>query len=131
MQPLRVLIVDDEPSICRALSVALRRADCVPLVAHAANAAMDLVRNEKIDVMIVDLRIPDLRGDVVVHFAAAIQPHLRNSTLLVTGDVTAEAESILDSLGCPYLRKPFSLGDILTAVFALAPAQSAPTLRRA
>lgn len=131
MQPLRVLIVDDEPSICRALSVALRRAGCAPLVAHTAGAAMDLVRAERIDVMVVDLRIPDLRGDVVVHFAAAIQPHLRNSTLLVTGDVTVEAEAILDSLGCPYLRKPFSLGDILSTVFALAPGQSAPALRRA
>lgn len=121
MQPLRVLVVDDEPSICRALSIALQRAGCVALTATSGNAALELLHHEPVDVLVVDLRIPDLRGDVVVHYAAAIQPHLRTATLLVTGDVAERADAILEDCGCPYLRKPFKLADVIATVFALAP----------
>lgn len=124
MRPLRVLVVDDEPSICRALVIALQRAGCVALSATSGTAGIDLLRHEHVDVLIVDLRIPDLRGDVVVHYAAAIQPHLRGATLVITGDVTEDAETILDAVGCPYMRKPFRLADVLSTVFALAPADA-------
>src|SRR5690606_31084249 len=69
MKPLRVLIVDDEPSICRALVIALERAGCIALSATSGSAALDLLRHEPVDVLVMDLRMPDLRGDVVAHFA--------------------------------------------------------------
>lgn len=131
MQPLRVLVIDDEPSICRALVIALQRAGCVALSVTSGSAAIELLRHEIVDVLIVDLRIPDLRGDVVVHYAVAMQPHLRNATLVITGDVTEDGEQILDAIGCPYMRKPFSLADVLATVFALAPTDSHTTRKRA
>jgi len=131
MKPLRVLIVDDEPSICRALVIALERAGCIALSATSGSAALDLLRHEPVDVLVMDLRMPDLRGDVVAHFAAAIQPNLRGATLMITGDVTENGEELLDVLGCPYMRKPFSLSDVLATVFALAPADRFPARRLA
>ncbi len=119
--PIRILIVDDEPAICRALTIAFQRAGYVAFHAISGAAALDLLGREPIDVLVVDFRIPDGRGDVTYHYAAAIQPHLRDQTLMVTGDVSERAELLLDSCGCPYLRKPFSLTDILDAVRALAP----------
>ncbi len=131
ISPLRVLVVDDEPSICRALVIALERAGCVAMSVTSGSAALDLLRHEPVDVLVMDLRMPDLRGDVVAHFAAALQPRLRGATLMITGDVTEDGEELLDVLGCPYMRKPFRLADVIATVFALAPADTYPARRQA
>jgi DNA-binding response OmpR family regulator len=118
---VRVLVVDDEPSICRALTIALSRAGFDAVAAQSGDAAIALVRKEHFDVLIVDLRIPDMRGDVVFELAAALQPQLRTQTLFMTGDITERAQKIIAACQCPLLRKPFDLRDVFDAVTALAP----------
>lgn len=117
----RVLIVDDEPSICKALQIALTRAGFDAHVAESGDAALNKLRSEHFDAMIVDLRMPDLRGDVLFELAAAIQPQLRHRTLFTTGDITDRAERLIGACGCPMLRKPFDLIDAIDTIRALAP----------
>jgi len=121
----RVLIVDDEPSICRALTIALSRAGYEASAAHSGEAAHEVLRTERFDVLVLDLRIPDVRGDVLFHLAVSLQPHLREHTLFITGDVTERAQALIDDCQCSLLRKPFKLEDILAAVAALCPGQQA------
>ena len=118
----RVLIVDDEPSICRALQIALARAGMVGSIAESGDAALAKLRAEQFDVMICDLRMPDLRGDVLFELASAIQPQLRHRTLFTTGDITDRAERLIDACKCPMLRKPFELNDVVETVRAMLPA---------
>ncbi|MHB1223683.1 MAG: response regulator [Gemmatimonadaceae bacterium] len=125
--PLRVLVVDDEPSICRALAIALRRAGCEAVIAPDGDAALDVLRSQPVDVLILDLRMIGMRGDSLFHLAAAIQPQLREQTLFITGDVTDRAESLIRSCGVPYLRKPFALNDVIQLVFALVPQRRSAT----
>lgn len=125
--PLRVLIVDDEPSIRRALAIALERAGCQAIVAADGETALEVLRAQTVDVMILDLRMVGMRGDSLYHVAAAIQPHLRARSLFITGDVTDRAEALIRSCGAPYLRKPFSLADVTRVVFELAPQQRRST----
>lgn len=120
--PIRVLVVDDEPSICRALAIALRRAGCDPITAESADAALAILRSQHVDALVLDLRIPDMRGDALFHLATAIQPHLRRQTMFATGDVTERAETLIRACGAPYVRKPFALSDITDTVQALVPA---------
>jgi DNA-binding NtrC family response regulator len=117
----RVLVVDDEPSICKALSIVLGGAGYDVETVVSGDTATSLLRTEHFDVMIVDLRVPDMRGDILFALAAAIQPQLRTATLFITGDITARAEQLIAACGCPMLRKPFDLADVLDAVAALAP----------
>jgi two-component system, sensor histidine kinase SagS len=117
----RVLIVDDEPSICRALTIALTRAGYEAESALSGEAAHELLRSSHFDVLILDLRIPDVRGDVLFHLAGSLQPHLRRQTLFTTGDVTDRAQALIDECDCPLIRKPFKLDDVLTAVASLCP----------
>lgn len=117
----RVLIVDDEPSICRAIQIALSRAGIDGVVAESGDAALAKLRTEQFDVMICDLRMPDLRGDVLFELAAAIQPQLRHRTLFTTGDITDRAERLIDACKCPMLRKPFELSDVVDTVRAMLP----------
>lgn len=119
--PLRVLVVDDEPSICRALAIALKRAGCESFIAPDGDAAIELLRREPVDVMILDLRMIGMRGDSLFHVAIAIQPHLQRQSLFITGDVTERADILIRSCDVPYLRKPFALADVIRIVFELVP----------
>jgi DNA-binding NtrC family response regulator len=118
---VRVLVVDDEPAICRALSIALTRAGYDVRTAFSGDAALAVLATQHIDVMVIDLRIPDTRGDVVFELAAATYPHLRNRTLFMTGDISERAYKLILSCKCPSLRKPFELKELIDAVHSLAP----------
>ena len=117
----RVLVVDDEPSICRALAIVLADAGYDVETVVSGETASSLLRTERFDALIVDLRVPDMRGDILFALASALQPRLRNATLFITGDITERAEQLIAACACPMLRKPFDLGDVLEAVAALAP----------
>lgn len=116
-----VLVVDDEPSICKALTMALQRAGYDAEFALSGEAALGTIRSKHVDVLLIDLRIPDTRGDVVFEVAAAIQPQLRTQTLFMTGDITEKGHNLIAACKCNFLRKPFDLRDMLDAVAALSP----------
>jgi len=118
---VRVLVVDDEPSICKALTMALSRAGYEAIAAQSGESALAIIRSEHVDVMLIDLRIPDMRGDVIFEVAAGHQPHLRYQTLFMTGDITERAHKLIAACKCHFLRKPFDLRDMTDAVAALAP----------
>jgi DNA-binding NtrC family response regulator len=118
---VRVLVVDDEPSICKALEIALGRQGFSVVTVGGGETATSLLREQHFDVLLVDLRIPDMRGDVIFELAAAIQPHLRTATLFMTGDITERAQRLIGACKSPTLRKPFDLRDVIDAVAALVP----------
>jgi DNA-binding response OmpR family regulator len=117
----RVLVVDDEPAICKALTMALARAGFNAVAAQTGEGALAILRSERVDVLVLDLRIPDTRGDVIFELAAAIHPHLRTQTLFLTGDISERALRLIAACRCPSLRKPFELRELTDADSALAP----------
>jgi two-component system OmpR family response regulator len=120
-RPVRVLIVDDEAPICRAVSLALEQAAYEVASARSAEAAYSLLKAAHYDILIIDLRIPDERGDVIFEFAAGEQPHLRYASLFLTGDISDQAAKLMAACKIPILLKPFELDDLLNAVASLAP----------
>ena len=58
----RILVVDDEPSILHSLALGLSSKDNVVDLASAGNAAIKKGSQEKYDVLIVDLCLPDMDG---------------------------------------------------------------------
>ena len=115
--PLRLLVVDDEPSICQALALLFRWHGIDVVTALSAAEAARILAETLVDVLLIDLRLRDARGDSVFHAAIARDPTYRERTLFMTGDITAEAERIIAATNCPFLRKPF---DITLAVQAIA-----------
>jgi len=120
-QLTHVLLVDDEPAICKALALALSRAGFRVTTALSGETAMSVVRGEHVDLLVVDLRIPDMRGDTLFELAAAIQPHLRTRALFTTGDITERAQELIEACRCPLLRKPFDLKDLIEWVRGVQP----------
>jgi DNA-binding response OmpR family regulator len=116
---MRVLIVDDEPTICRALQIALTRAGYAVDTRETGEGALELLRREHVDALIVDLRIPDTRGDVLFEIAAATQPQLRRQTLFITGDASSRGMELVGACGCPVLFKPFDLKELIARIASL------------
>lgn len=126
-QQTHVLLVDDEPAICKALSLALTRAGFRCSTALSGENAMSIVRTEHVDLLVLDLRIPDMRGDAFFELAAAMQPHLRSRTLFTTGDITERAQELIEACRCPMLRKPFDLKDLVDWAKGVQPKQKDQT----
>jgi DNA-binding response OmpR family regulator len=112
----RILVVDDEPSICRALTIAFSRGGYDVRAVESGEVALSMLRTEHFDCMVVDLRVPDVRGDVLFELAASLQPQLRTSTLFTTGDASEFAQDLIGACGCPLVAKPFDLVELLATV---------------
>ena len=123
------MVVDDEPSICSAMTQVLRRAGLDPVVALGAQEA-DTLLSESIDAMLLDLRMPHMRGDVFFYLASARFPHLRSRTLFMTGDISPDAERLITQTGCACLWKPFPNAVLVDAIRGLLPEHSRPVVAR-
>jgi DNA-binding NtrC family response regulator len=118
---LRILIVDDEDALGRAMQIALSFKGWDVVCTQGGEQAYGRLQHEHFDVMVLDLLMPDMRGDVFFFMATSVQPHLAQSTLFVTGDITKHADELIADCGCDLLRKPFDLDDLVGLVEKLAP----------
>ena len=121
----RVLIVDDEPAICSALTSVLRRAGFDPVSARDALEA-DALLSESVAALLLDLRMPHVRGDVFYFSAAARFPVLRRRTLFITGDISPDAERMIAQTGCDYLLKPFTNSVLVEALHTILAESGGP-----
>jgi two-component system, OmpR family, KDP operon response regulator KdpE len=119
----RVLVVDDEPQILRALQIALRGAGYAVDVAAGKREALAQATMRPPDALIVDLLLPDGSGTDLCR-------ELRRNTqapILILSAVGDEQEKItaLDAGADDYVTKPFS-GDELLARLRAALRRTAP-----
>jgi len=112
----KILVLDDEPSICRALSLAFERVGADVRAVVRGEDALALLRTEHFDCLVVDLRVPDVRGDILFELAASLQPHLRAATVFTTGDASEFAQDLIGACGCPLVEKPFDLEELIGVV---------------
>ena len=123
----RVLIVDDEPAICSALTSVLRRAGFDPVAARDGLEA-DALLSDSIVALLLDLRMPHVRGDVFYFSAAARFPALRRRTLFITGDISPEGERLIAQTGCDCLLKPFPNAVLVSALQTMLAELSGPSV---
>lgn len=103
----RVLYVDDQPELRRLFRRNLGRAGHVVVEAPNARTALDLVQQLSFDVVVSDVRMPDMSGVELLQALAELEPDL--PVVLTSGspDVVAPLEA--SDLGAyAYLVKPVS-----------------------
>jgi CheY-like chemotaxis protein len=129
----KILLVDDDDILARALRRALRPHD-VRLASSAEEASMILVDPDYApDVVLCDLRLPGISGDELHRRCVEKDPALARRFVFVTGGAFSEEQSkYLRDSGCPTLLKPVSVDDVL-ALLAADPeskrGDSIPTLK--
>src|SRR5438309_1201281 len=121
VRKLRVLVVDDEPHILHYMSATLESWGHTVEVASDGQYALERALAEAFDVIICDLRMPHLGGREMYHKLARQDPHRAERVIFATGDtVRGDTLRFLESLGRPYLHKPFTLAELRRVLGAAA-----------
>ncbi|GAB3422756.1 response regulator [Massilia agilis] len=115
----KLLFVDDEPDILDSLSRAFRREYRIFTAASGA-AGIELLRTEKIDLVISDQRMPDVTGDAVLKFAMEQQPEAIRILLTGYSDMESLVRCVNEAGIYKYITKPWEPENLrLTVVRAL------------
>ena len=105
----RVLVVDDEPAVCRIVERALHADHEVVIETDARPALSRLIRGERYDVILCDLMMPMMSGADFYHAVQSAQPELAKRIVFLTGGAfSARAEQFLKEVERPVVAKPFT-----------------------
>lgn len=114
---LRVLVVDDEPHILHYMRATLESWGHTVAVSGDGSDAVERARVEPFDVIVCDLRMPRLGGREMYERLAIEHPAIAQRVIFATGDtVRGDTLTFLQSLGRPFLHKPFTLTELRTVL---------------
>jgi PAS domain S-box-containing protein len=117
---LRVLVVDDEPIIQDLLVDALSGSRHSVDTASGGEEALRKIERGSYDIILLDLKMPDLDGRQVFETLSTRWPDLRHRVVFSSGDtVHPETRAYIQKMGRPCLDKPFrleSLAEVLASV---------------
>ena len=104
----RVLVVDDEPEIGDVLAEILRLDGFLVDVAAGGRDAISHLAQAAYDLVISDLRMPDLDGPALYRELERSWPHLTRRIVFVTGDtLSVDTSEFIAASGAPVIEKPF------------------------
>jgi nitrogen-specific signal transduction histidine kinase len=120
---LRLLAVDDEPAVLRALERVLREHAEVHAVGSVDEAEALLRRDERFDAVLLDVMLPGRSGVELLQALQRTHPDLARRVVMMTGGaLSPEAAALLDALGDAVLQKPFTRATLLDALAPFATA---------
>ena len=118
MNGAKILVVDDEPSLTEALAYNLRSNGFVPVVAADADAALRLFRDEKPDLVLLDVMLPSGSGFDICRMIR--QSGSQTPILMLTARI-AESDRVqgLELGADDYVVKPFGMRELIARIKAL------------
>jgi two-component system, OmpR family, KDP operon response regulator KdpE len=113
----RVLLVDDDPQLTRALRITLRAAGYEVTAAADGRAALHEAAGERPDLVVLDLGLPDMDG---VEVLAGLRPWFPGPVLVLSARSDSHDKiDALDAGADDYVSKPFDMGEFLARLRAL------------
>ena len=117
MSETRVLIVDDDASIRKALHTSLSGLGFEIEEAVGGEQAVSLVRSEHYDAAVLDINMPGMGGIEACRRIRRLEPQLPILMLTVRNDADDKIEA-LDAGADDYITKPFHVGELMARVRA-------------
>lgn len=118
VEPLTILVVDDEPAMVGALGALLGQAGHRIVAAYDGDEALRRFRSDDVDVVLLDLAMPGLDGADVCR---QIRAESATPIIVVSGERDRAASAQLLDLGADdYVRKPFRGDELLARIRAVA-----------
>ncbi len=110
----RVLLIDDEQMILRAMGRGLERAGYQVDVASSGLAALDLIRQGGYEAILCDVHMPGLSGEELFRILESERPELIPRIVFATGNLHDPALcQFLDRCGRAAIGKPYSVSELL------------------
>lgn len=110
-----ILIVDDEEVVLSLVKDALEDQPATILTAPNAQKAIDILNQQSVDLLITDIRMPEMDGLELAHHAGESQPNIK--TIFMTGYANLHtAKNAIQHGAIDYILKPFELKEIREAV---------------
>jgi two-component system KDP operon response regulator KdpE len=121
----RVLVVDDEPQLRRALQISLRARGFEVLLAADGTEALHLFRTSQPEIVVLDIGLPDLDGLAVL---TAIRRQSTVPVIMLSARAdSADKVDALDAGADDYVTKPFGMDELLARLrAAIRRADTAP-----
>lgn len=103
----KILVIDDEPDVLKVEVFRIKKLGYDVLSADNGEDGLDLIRKERPDLVVLDLRMPRLEGSEVC-LRAKSDPELKNiPIILVTASSEHIAQTVISNHADDYLLKPF------------------------
>jgi two-component system KDP operon response regulator KdpE len=115
--PLRILVVDDEPAILRFLRAGLTSQGYQVTEAMEGHPVLDTMRQQSVDLVVLDLGLPDIDGLEVIRRMRASGINLPIVVLSSRSDEAAKVAA-LDLGADDYVTKPFGMVELLARIRA-------------
>jgi DNA-binding response OmpR family regulator len=120
MPEKRILIVDDEPDLLETIQVTLETAGYECLVAYDGFRGLDRARNEKPDLIVVDVMLPGLNGYKICRLLKFDEQYKRIPIIMLTAEAQEKDRLIAEETGADYyMTKPFAPDKLIAKVAEL------------
>jgi DNA-binding response OmpR family regulator len=113
----RVLVIDDEPEICRFVERALQSAGHTVTASHDGVQGLQLATERSFDLIVLDLAMPDVDGMMVLAAVLARDPSQRVLVLSARASVDVRV-ACLERGAVDFLAKPFAVRELTARVEA-------------
>jgi two-component system, OmpR family, KDP operon response regulator KdpE len=112
----RILVVDDDPQIRRVLRTTLIAQGYEVVDARSGDEALERVRSEKLDLVILDMNMPGMNG---IETCRSIRSNSDTAIIMLTvRDSEADKVEALDAGADDYMTKPFGSPELLARIRA-------------
>lgn len=116
--PLTVMIVDDETDLLESLQRVFIRRKLNTLIADSGPKALEMLKEELVDVMVLDVKMPGMDGLEVLRRVKEKYPYLQ--VIMLSGHPSVEAALEGVKLGASeYLKKPADIDELIATITRL------------
>jgi DNA-binding response OmpR family regulator len=105
MKPPRVLIADDDASLCRILEMRMKTIGVQPVVCHDAMHALHVIHRDPPDVVVMDITMPAGNGLAAIEMLASDERLAAIPVVILTGRSDQATRDRIANLGARYVLK--------------------------
>ncbi|HUO07585.1 MAG TPA: response regulator [Phycisphaerae bacterium] len=123
-----VLIVDDDPDVVTAITMALQDQGAKVFAAADGAQAVDLHNKELPDLVVLDMMLPKRSGFLVLEHIKKGKPKgSKPRVIMITGNLGSRHKTYAETLGVDdYINKPFRMDRLLGSIEKILTAGDAP-----
>ena len=116
-QGMRVLVIDDSPTIVAVLNKMLRQNGYDVLKAVDGESGVEIARNEKPDLIFLDIVLPGINGFAALRMLRRDPVTQKTPVIMISGNMQATEQFYAQRIGADdFMKKPFGRGEVFTRI---------------